>query len=358
MSRAVLVAALAVGLGATAAPARASVWSDATGNAMASAREESYQKALKLGDDAALQADQATMKRADQERQIDAAITLYTAAAETKPTAGEPYARIGKLLFSMYFEACEADSLVSSRITSRSPLCPAAAFGAQQSDPALINTLPKLHARAEQLIAAWATFEARSPMDPRIDHSFLFERAILNTKLATTPHLEAAARDYEAILRRYGGDNDESTYGNLAETYMMLGRLDDAIARYERAVAQGGNSAAFGLAVALDRDERNEAARNLILEAGPDQYRAFLNQVASFTWFFVPPGEKFYYLALCEETFGELDAAYEDWQKFIKSGAHPMYQPRAKSHLAQLDVQRKVRPKILRPTLPFDPFDE
>ncbi len=56
---------------------------------------------------------------------------------------------------------------------------------------------------AEQVLQAWADFEQRAPLDPRITPSFLFERAILHTKLATTsPHWQAAAADYEKLMQR------------------------------------------------------------------------------------------------------------------------------------------------------------
>ena len=44
--------------------------------------------------------------------------------------------------------------------------------------------------------------------------------------------------------------------------------------------------------------------------------------------------------ALAEEAFGQYEAAAVEWRAFIKSGAHPQYQPRAKQHLTALQGKR------------------
>ncbi len=283
---------------------------------------------------------------ADDQLAIDRAITVYEDAARANPRSGEPYERIGKLIYSFYFDTCD--------VPDHSPLCTSA-----KPDPDAVNKSP-LRERAEQMMAAWDEFEKRAPLDPRIDHAFLFERAILNTKMQTPEHLAAAARDYETILKRYNSDVDidGATVGNLAETYMMLGRLDDAIEMYQRATAIGNIDAIYGLAVALDRDERTEAAEQLIVDAGQSVYKSFTDKIADYTWFFVPPQEKFYYLALAEEAFGDVDQALDDWKQFVRAGIYPDYQPRAKAHIAHLELERKLHPQIRRPQPPFDPLDE
>ena len=57
--------------------------------------------------------------------------------------------------------------------------------------------------------------------------------------------------------------------------------------------------------------------------------------------FFVPYGEEFYYFALAYEAFGMTESAIEYWQKYLMSGAHPEYQPRAKAHLDPLLAERR-----------------
>ena len=59
--------------------------------------------------------------------------------------------------------------------------------------------------------------------------------------------------------------------------------------------------------------------------------------------FFVPKGEEQYYFALAAEAFDHDDDAVEYWQRYIASGAHPEFQPRAKAHLAELNAKGKRR---------------
>jgi hypothetical protein len=61
--------------------------------------------------------------------------------------------------------------------------------------------------------------------------------------------------------------------------------------------------------------------------------------------FFVPRGEEYYYFALAHEAFDENEEAIEYWEKYIQSGAHPEFQPRAKAHLATLSAKRHTIPK-------------
>jgi tetratricopeptide (TPR) repeat protein len=181
----------------------------------------------------------------------------------------------------------------------------------------------------------------------------LFRRAILHTKLATKPHLEAASRDYEKILARQDAGQDggsETVIGNLAETYMMLGRLDDAIETYKIALRGAADTSTwYGYAVALDRDERTQQALDVVKSLGRSQRDLFHARVIQGATFFVPEGEKFYYFALADEALGLDEEAISYWRQFINSGAHPQFQPRAKAHLDALVKKKK------RSALPIQP---
>jgi tetratricopeptide (TPR) repeat protein len=261
----------------------------------------------------------------------------YRNAANAKPNEPEPYYRIGRVLYSFYFECEDAISQANA-----SPLC--------------IMQTPGLFDRrhAQEIVDAWDAFEARAPLDPRLsvhlgETDILFKRAILNTKLVGKDHLEAAARDYEKILARSDtGDDgaDETVWSNLAETYMMLDRLEDAIDMYREAIRRGAStSTMYGYAVALDRDERTEAARDVIVSQGKAALDMFHVGVMQGRTFFVPRGEEYYYFALAHEAFDENEAAIEYWTQYIKSGAHPEFQPRAKAHLATLATKHHGIPK-------------
>jgi tetratricopeptide (TPR) repeat protein len=291
---------------------------------------------MKTGDELAMQANAKGASLKTIRSLVDHAVMAYRNAAAAKPKAAEPYYRIGRVLYSFYFECEDQLSLANA-----SPLC-------LTHD---INIFDRRH--AQEVIAAWDAFEERAPLDPRLsvhlgETEILFKRAILNTKLAGKANLEAAAKDYEKILARSdtAGEVDETVWSNLAETYMMLGRLEDAIDMYHEALRRGpSTSTLYGLAVALDRDERTAAAVDLIQSQGMMALQQFHASVMQGHTFFVPYGEQFYYFALAHEAFGETDEAIEYWHKYIQSGAHPEFQPRAKAHLATLAPKHHGLPK-------------
>jgi tetratricopeptide (TPR) repeat protein len=319
-----------------ATTAQANVWQSAIDRGSPDPAQDVYDSEMKTGDELAMQsvAKSASLKAIRQ--LVDHAVQSYRNAAAAKPSAAEPYFRIGRLLYSIYFECDEIPNL-----SAQSLLC----------DPDASH-IDRKH--AQETIDAWNAFESRAPLDPRLsvhlgETEILFKRAILETKLASKDHLEAAARDYEKILERSDTSNDvsdETVWSNLAETYMMLGRLEDAVDMYHEAIRHGGTtSTLYGLAVALDRDERGEAARDVVLSLGANALEAFHVSVMSHHTFFVPRGEECYYFALAHEAFDEVDDAIEYWQAYIQSGAHPEFQPRAKEHLAALTAKRHPIPR-------------
>lgn len=348
MSRALAAAVLAVASLSAQARAdgpRPDVWQRALDPAAAEVARDAYQRELRDGDDHVLQATSRSSSVAAIRDQVQRAIDAYRRAAAAQPSAAEPYYRIGMVLWSFYLQNCDPDPRFGH---TRSPL-------ADCSAPDAINATI-----AEQTIKAWDTFEARAPLDPRLSGglgSLLFSRAIIHTKLATPAHLAAAARDYEAIVQRTDGKGEalSTVWGNLAETYMMLGRLDDSVHAYKEALRHGARiSTWYGLAVALDRDGRGALARDVMIAQGSTGYRLFRSDVDSQGTFFVPHGEVFYYYALAEEALGQVDEALDHWQKFITSGAHPQYQPRAREHIDALLAKRRAGLGLPKP--PSDAF--
>jgi len=329
-------AALALLLIASGARAD-TVWDRAIETGSPNIHRDLYEKEMADGDEYTLLANSRTSNTATIRHSLELALVSYRNAAKALPTAGEPYYRIGELLHTFYFE-CD--------------------FVGGWSPPTCNNSdLTK----ARELVDAWDAFEARSPLDPRINE-ILYPRAIARTKLvmvepAKAPqYLNGALRDYEAVIerwkyglfsRRYEIAKD-TLYGNLAETYMMLGRLDDAIDAYKEAIHSGGDSSiVYGLAVALDRDERTQQAFNLIRSKNAiADWEAFQARFSQGHVFYVPRGEENYYFALVEEALGAYDRAMTHWQAYIASGAHPQYQPRAKAHLEALKTQKRLKPPL------------
>lgn len=318
--------------------AAADVWSGALEAGSGARSREAYDNEMASGDEFVLQATSSYVaSKAIVQQLLQRAIASYRNAAQLRPDAAEPYFRIGRLLYSFYFEC--GQTVVYQ--LSPSPLCPSP--GA-----------PFDNKRAQEVIDAWDGFETRAPLDPRLspltdsgssaDFNVMFHRAVLHTHLATKDHLQAAIRDYQNILSRSDAV-DDTTLANLAETYMMLGRLDDAIDTYRQALrASRTTETLYGLAVALDRDERGAQAKELIIAQGKQQMEEFHKRVSLLRLtFFVPYGEEFYYFALASEAFGETDKAIDYWQKYLSSNAHPEFQPRARAHLEALRGTKKSR---------------
>jgi tetratricopeptide (TPR) repeat protein len=308
-----------------AAPADASVWDRAVQNADDRARDEAsrdlYDAKLLEGDTATLTATIQSASIANNLESIRRAETAYREAARARPREAEPYYRIGTLLNQMYYN-CD-------QIYTQLPTC----------DPSNLG-------HAEDVITAWDEFERRAPLDPRVSE-LLLQRAVLHTKLVDgSPgdhrHLEKAAADYQAALDRGDGlsatRGDEQLLGNLAETYMMLNRLDDSIASYYRAIAAGAArvSTVYGLAVALDRDGSGDQAIRQIQGQGAEGLDAFTKECIRHTVFFVPSGESAYYFALASEATGNYGAALSLWVRYIASGAHAEFQARAREHIEAL----------------------
>jgi hypothetical protein len=129
----------------------------------------------------------------------------------------------------------------------------------------------------------------------------------------------------------------------------MLDRLDDAVDMYREALRHTASaSTGFGLAVALDRDERGDEAIDVVLAQGDAGAKEFLRQVNKGLAFFVPMGEVYYYFALIDEANGDVSGALNNWELYIRSGAHPEFQPRARAHIAALRAKhiRKEVPHL------------
>jgi len=321
--------ALVLWLVCVGAIAHANVWQHAIEKGSPDPAQDVYDSEMADGDNFAAEATAKGASPKTVRQLVERATSSYRNAAAAKPKEGEPYFRIGRLLYSLYFEYQD-----TVNIANLSPLC----FGS------IVQVFDRKH--AQEVIDAWDAFEARAPLDPRLsvnargENEILFRRAILHTKLTSKEHLEAAARDYEKILAREDSADDHSedpVRSNLAETYMMLGRVEDAIDMYREALRRGAStSTEYGYAVALDRDERSGEALDVMRSVGRDELDKFHRSVMQGETFFVPRGEEYYYYALAHEAFDETDEAIEYWQQYIKSGAHPEFQPRAKAHLAAL----------------------
>lgn len=330
MKKALLIVAM------LASAAHADVWQHAIEGTQA---QDVYEASLAEGDAFATRANAKGLTALAVTKLVEQAIDQYMEAAKARPTEGEPYYRIANVLES-FFTDCSAFTI---RGVNMPPTC-------------LGNGRVDLK-RAEQTVNAWDEFEKRAALDPRLADS-LFSRAILRTKLIKQakdpkPLLEGALSDYRALLDRADGltiSPPEQVWGNLAETYMMLGKMEEAIEAYHIALRLGGDSStAYGLAVALDRDGSPAEALEVIRSQSEQAFISYRSRYARGEIFYVPDGEEFYYLALVYEAWDRAPQAIEFWKQFIRSGAHPQFQSRAKQHLDALQTQVKQQsPKMQR----------
>ncbi len=325
-----------------ATTAHADVWKHAVEGNEA---QDVYEASLAEGDAYATRANAKGLTAVAVSKLVDQAIDQYTQAAKARPKEGEPYYRIANVLESFF-----TDCTTLIRGLNMPPTC-------------MANGRIDL-VRAEQTVTAWEEFEKRASLDPRLADS-LFSRAILRTKLVQIakdpkPLLEGALADYRALLDRADGltmSPPEQIWGNLAETYMMLGKMEEAIEAYHIALRLGADeSTAYGLAVALDRDGSPAEALEVIRSQSEELFRRYRNRYSRGEIFYVPKGEEFYYLALVYEAWGRLPESIEFWKQFIQSGAHPQFQGRAKQHLDALQTRLKAQPQKLQ-RQPYEPFD-
>ncbi len=328
---------------ALATHAQADVWQRAIERGSGDAARDRYEQAMHDGDELAQRANAKANNARTVTTLVEQAVRSYRLAADARPQEAEPYFRIASTIES-FFTDC------STVMAQRPATCPGG------------RGVKVDIARAKEAVDAWDAFEAHAPLDPRLGEA-LFSRAILRTKLVTSSkdaklHLEGALVDYTSLLDRADGLTMlrlEQVWGNLAETYMMLGKLDEAIEAYQVSIDKGANSSTYyGKAVALDRDERGSEALEVIKGQGIQAFDEFREDIQIGNVFYVPAGEEFYYFGLIYEAFGYIPESIANWKLFLKSGAHPQFHARAKQHLDALSVKQQAAPRLRPPPDPFD----
>jgi tetratricopeptide (TPR) repeat protein len=297
-----------------ASPARAgSPWAEQS----RTAGDLEYLVQMARGDDLAVQAMEArTMRSVQRQRWVPwdtlalRAVAAYESAAAARPDAAEPHYRAAEVLHTHFLDSTTT------------------------SDPVLRD-----REVAERALAHWQAFAERAPMDPRVTAT-LFDRALVRTRLATEPDFEQAILCYETLIERSDlrstlAETVATWLANLAETYMMVGRLADAIETYQRALEYRPDSTyGYGLAVALDRDRQTALAREVMVSYAATNRMRDLSRGGVF---FVPEGEIDYYMALGHEALEDFDQAAVHYRRFIASGAHPRYQARAAENLRRVE---------------------
>ncbi len=139
---------------------------------------------------------------------------------------------------------------------------------------------------------------------------------------------------------------------------MGLGRLREAEDRYREAIRiderasdrrgreQGLAFSYYGLGVALDRDQREVAAREATGRAvamDPNGSLLRLAQQPGADFSFIPDGEVYYYIGVASELAGKTDDALAAFQEYVARQPKSRWMARARAHIAALAPVRGTR---------------
>ena len=196
-----------------------------------------------------------------------------------------------------------------------------------------------------------ATLEQALRLAPASEQPAIWLR-LGDARIRTERYADAASAYNLAIV---AGAGTAPGYIRLAELLMAEGRLADAEARFRDAIAvaaarsasyadrlarsQDLSRAYFGLAVALDRDERPIAAREAVRRGlDLDPSGAVLSSAivpAGEPPVIVPDGEVFYYLGLAAEANGRASYAASSFREFLTRAPGGRWARAAARHLGE-----------------------
>jgi len=207
----------------------------------------------------------------------------------------------------------------------------------------------------EKIIEHGTRFREVAPLDPRhfdvtedLCHA-LARLGALRAGTAADTLYDRAVKEYDLLVSRIDPIDAEASrsigtiYSNAAELLMAVGRIDEAIAYYERAIASDPHNSLnlYGLAVAYDRDGQvQKAAEAMRAAIQRDQNLEQILHADEPGWpvYFVPQGDKQYYLALAFLVRGDKREAVRRFEAFLTQAksAKKQYVDRAREHLREL----------------------
>jgi tetratricopeptide (TPR) repeat protein len=238
-----------------------------------------------------------------------------------------------------------------AQLTARLASCEARLHEALALSPFEFSTLFLL-AEVQSLrghpAAAAATLERAEPLArlPGQKTACWFRLGLERSRLAR--YREAlASYDQQIAL----GESEAAAYANAGELLMGLGRLREAEDRYREAIRiderasdrrgreQGLAFSYYGLGVALDRDQREVAAREATGRAvamDPNGSLLRLAQQPGADFSFIPDGEVYYYIGVASELAGKTDDALAAFQEYVARQPKSRWLARARAHIAAL----------------------
>jgi tetratricopeptide (TPR) repeat protein len=228
------------------------------------------------------------------------------------------------------------------------------ALAAVPEDYRALLALGELNARAARPAEMIAALERACPRAPRgpAASSCWFQLGVARSRAARFADALVA---YERLISL--ADADAAAYANTAELLMVLGRLPEAEARYREAIEldtpasgrienpYGLALSTYGLAVALDRDDERDAAREMMARAltlDPRHAKLTAAEQAGADVFFIPEGDVYYYLGLASELGGHVDDAEAAFQEFLARLPRSPWAGRARAHLETLTALERA----------------
>jgi tetratricopeptide (TPR) repeat protein len=135
---------------------------------------------------------------------------------------------------------------------------------------------------------------------------------------------------------------------------MMLLDLKESIAGYERALSVHVDTVyGYGLAVALDRDKQGMRARAVAKTYAKSDSGNALERDGTF---FVPPGERFYYVAMREEGLGDYRGAIKAYEDFLRLLPTSPWAEQARQNIKELRPKAAKQPAAKHKPTPIKGF--
>ena len=216
----------------------------------------------------------------------------------------------------------------------------------------LAPTVERTH---EKVIEHITRFREAAPLDPRdfelgedLCHA-LAKLAAIRGGPAPDALYERAVKEYDVLVTRLDPVDAPrarslgTLYSNAAELLMAAGRLDESIVYYERSVAADPQNELnfYGLAVAYDRDGQVQKAVEAMKQAilrDPSLGQLHRADDPKEPVYFVPTGDKEYYLALAFLVRGNRQEALGAFERFLAraTSAKKQYLDRAREHIREI----------------------
>lgn len=181
----------------------------------------------------------------------------------------------------------------------------------------------------EPVVARTLLEQARALAPAGEDHDPLLALSLGLTR-SIAGELESGLTEYRRAESLGGLPQSWRVPYNIGDNLMALGRLGEAIHAYRRALrlAPHAVNARFALAVALDRDGQANLSREELLAALARDHR--LQVLFSDEFYFIPPADHHYYLALVNRVRGRPIEAQKELTEFLRLAPDGPYAARAR----------------------------